>query len=57
MSGLNLSMCATVRLILSLSVRASIYMRVLIAAVRPKNVPQGLFRMFRLTHRGPREDP
>ena len=27
------------------------YMRVSIAAARPKNVPKGLFRMFRLTHR------
>jgi hypothetical protein len=42
-------MCAMVHFHFSLSEGASVYMRVLIAAFRPKNVPQGLFRMFRLT--------
>jgi hypothetical protein len=31
------------------------YLRVSIAAARPKNVPQGLFRMFQLAEQRPRE--
>ena len=49
MSGLNLKMCATEQLILSMHEGASVYMRVSIAAFRPKKTARGLFCMFQLT--------
>ena len=46
--GLNLFPCAMVHSLFSLSVGASVYMRVSIAAFRPKKSARRLFCMFRL---------
>ncbi len=53
--GLNLSMCAKTQSIFQLHESASMYMRVSIAAARPKKTARGLFCMFRLAKHSPRE--